>query len=159
MVKNHYFMSHPMSSQLPNAFKDFIMHHLGGKSLSDVLMTHCQRELFHEQWKVLLNADFIEAYKHGVVITCCDGVKRRFYPQIFTYSADYPEKYISRMASWTVLKLFHRILIAFTRNLGKCPCPRCKIPLDEVHKLGADEDMRNRQLLARCDNCNRIDKI
>lgn len=78
--------------QLPDAFKDFVLHHSGGKTLSDTLMTHCHREFFHEQWKVLLDEEFVNAYKHGVVITCCDGVKRRFYPRIFTYSADYPEK-------------------------------------------------------------------
>jgi hypothetical protein len=27
------------------------------------------------------------------VIKCCDGEWRRFYPRIFTYSADYPEKW------------------------------------------------------------------
>jgi hypothetical protein len=55
-------------------------------------MNHCHREFFHEQWKVILDDDFIEAWKHGIVILCCDGIKRRFYPRIFTYSADYPEK-------------------------------------------------------------------
>jgi hypothetical protein len=46
----------------------------------------------HEQWKILLDDDFIEAWKHGIAVVCCDGVRRRFYPRIFTYSADYPEK-------------------------------------------------------------------
>jgi hypothetical protein len=56
-------------------------------------MAHCRRELFHEAWKVLLDKDFIHAYVHGVVMDCADGIKRRIYPRIFTYSADYPEKY------------------------------------------------------------------
>ena len=34
-------------------------------------------------------------YVHGIVIKCCDGVLRRFYPRLFTYSADYPEKYVA----------------------------------------------------------------
>lgn len=55
-------------------------------------MAHCFREATHEQWKILLDDDFIEAWKHGIVILCYDGVARRFYPRIFTYSADYPEK-------------------------------------------------------------------
>lgn len=94
IVSNLCTFCHPFSRslQLPEAFKDFVMAHSGGKSLNGVLMTHCQRELFHEQWKMLLDEDFIRAYSHGVVITCCDGLKRRFYPRIFTYSADYPEK-------------------------------------------------------------------
>jgi hypothetical protein len=57
-------------------------------------MAHCRRELAHAQWNILLDDEFIEAYKHGIVIECCDGIKRRFYPRIFTYSADYPEKYV-----------------------------------------------------------------
>ncbi len=55
-------------------------------------MTHCHREYFHAQWKELLDDDFLKAYEHGLVIECCDGVKRRFYIRIFAYSADYPEK-------------------------------------------------------------------
>ena len=82
-----------MVMQLPDGFKDFLTEHFGGKAPSEALFTHCHRELFHEQWKIVLDDEFIKAYKHGIVITCCDGVKRRFYPRIFTYSADYPEKY------------------------------------------------------------------
>jgi len=46
----------------------------------------------HAQWKVLLDDEFIDAYKHGIVVNCHDGLMRRFYPRIFTYAADYPEK-------------------------------------------------------------------
>jgi hypothetical protein len=46
----------------------------------------------HAQWEILLDEEFQEAWVHGIVVECCDGVKRRFYPRIFTYSADYPEK-------------------------------------------------------------------
>jgi hypothetical protein len=74
-----------------------MMNHSGGKTSHDLLMTHCHREFFHAQWKALLDEDFIKAYTHGVVITCCDGLKRRFCPCIFTYSADYPEKSVSRV--------------------------------------------------------------
>jgi hypothetical protein len=65
----------------------------GGKGPTDAFYAHCHRELFHEQWKILLDDEFIEAYDHGIVIECADGIKRRFYLRIFTYSADYPEKY------------------------------------------------------------------
>jgi len=58
-------------------------------------MTHCRREVMHAQWNVLLDDEFIDAYMHGLVVKCCDGVMRRFYPRILTYSADYPEKYVS----------------------------------------------------------------
>jgi hypothetical protein len=43
-------------------------------------------------WDVLLDVEFMEAYEHGFVMKCLDGIIRRFYPRIFTYSADYQEK-------------------------------------------------------------------
>jgi hypothetical protein len=48
--------------------------------------------MYHAQWAIILDDEFLEAHKHGIVIKCCDGVLRRFYPRIFTYTADYPEK-------------------------------------------------------------------
>ena len=48
----------------------------------------------HAIWRILLDKDFVEAYKNGIVVRCFDGVTRRVYPRIFTYSADYPEKYV-----------------------------------------------------------------
>jgi hypothetical protein len=57
-------------------------------------MAHCHREFFHAQWKLLLDDEFMAAYEHGIVITCGDGITRRVFPRIFTYSADYPEKYV-----------------------------------------------------------------
>lgn len=55
-------------------------------------MTHCHRELMHEQWRILLDDEFLDAWQHGIVMMCFDGILRRFYPRIFTYAADYPEK-------------------------------------------------------------------
>jgi hypothetical protein len=57
-----------------------------------VLHTHCRRELFHACWDILLDEEFLGAYHHGIVLKCPDGVMRRIFPRIFTYSADYPEK-------------------------------------------------------------------
>jgi hypothetical protein len=48
--------------------------------------------MYHAQWSIILDDEFLEAYKHGMAIKCCDGVWPCFYPRIFTYSADYPEK-------------------------------------------------------------------
>lgn len=78
--------------QLPDAFKDFATENTGTKAPSQAFMTHCRREVLHAQWNILLDDEFIEAYIHGIVIKCCDGVSRRFYPRFMTYSADYPEK-------------------------------------------------------------------
>ncbi|KAH6905405.1 hypothetical protein BKA70DRAFT_1431025 [Coprinopsis sp. MPI-PUGE-AT-0042] len=42
-------------SQLPDGFKDFYLSHSGNGTLAAPLVTHCQRELFHEQWKTHLS--------------------------------------------------------------------------------------------------------
>lgn len=80
--------------QIPDTFKDFATQHVGGKGLTPDFYTHCRREYLHEQWKIILDDEFINAYKQGIIIPCYDGISRRFYPRIFTYSADYPEKYV-----------------------------------------------------------------
>jgi hypothetical protein len=59
---------------------------------SSKLLTHCRQELIHAAWELLLDDDFVEGYRLGWVIKCEDGVTRRLFPRIFTYSADYPEK-------------------------------------------------------------------
>lgn len=46
----------------------------------------------HGVWDIILDDEFLQAYKYGIVVKCSDGVERRIYPRIFTYSADYPEK-------------------------------------------------------------------
>jgi hypothetical protein len=81
-----------MMIKLPDAFKDFATHVTEGKGPNDAFYTHCRREAMHEQWRILLDDEFLDAYNQGIVILCVDGMERRFYPRIFTYSADYPEK-------------------------------------------------------------------
>ncbi|KJA25469.1 hypothetical protein HYPSUDRAFT_94104, partial [Hypholoma sublateritium FD-334 SS-4] len=129
--------------KIPPEFKDFAALHWGGKGPSDAFLTHCQREFLHAQWKELLDDDFLEAYEHGVVIECCDGVKRRFYLRIFAYSADYPEK----------------ILFSTIRNLGNCPCPRCLISKSHAHELGTKRDKKQRINHARVDDLHYRVKI
>jgi hypothetical protein len=46
----------------------------------------------HAIWSQLLDEEFMEAYVLGMQVECVDGIIRRFFPRIFTYSADYPEK-------------------------------------------------------------------
>lgn len=77
--------------QLPDTIQDFVRK--AGKGASDQLLAHCRRELFHASWKLILDDEFVQAYKHGIVLDCADGIRRHIYPRIFTYSADYPEKY------------------------------------------------------------------
>lgn len=42
--------------------------------------------------------------------------------------------------------------MASIRDKGRCPCPRCLIPLERVEKLGTVQDMRQRKSLARVDD-------
>ncbi|KIY66228.1 hypothetical protein CYLTODRAFT_355360 [Cylindrobasidium torrendii FP15055 ss-10] len=107
---------------LTDAFEDFLNSLNISKTSS--LMTFCRRELFHAVWKILLDDDFIHAYRHGIVIKCRDGITRRIYPRIFSYSADYPEK----------------VLIATLRDMGRCPCTRCEIRIEEICNMGSPED-------------------
>jgi hypothetical protein len=86
------FGSFLTGSQLPDAFKDFASDKMGGRGPNKAFMTHCRREVLHAQWQILLDDEFLEAYMHGIVVACCDGITRRFYPRILTYSADYLEK-------------------------------------------------------------------
>ncbi len=63
-----------------------------GVPASDAMLTFLKRELMQSIWRLLLDDKFIDAYQNGIVIRCADGIERRVYPRLFTYSADYPEK-------------------------------------------------------------------
>ena len=78
--------------QLPDAFAAFAAENTGGKGPNLAFMTHCHREMYHAQWAIILDDEFLEAYQHGMAVKCCDDQRRRFYPRIFTNSADYKEK-------------------------------------------------------------------
>jgi hypothetical protein len=69
-----------------------VRKHNNGKDGTKPLLAHCKRELWHKAWDVTLDEEFIHAYEHGVVVECADGVTRRLFPRIFTYTADYPER-------------------------------------------------------------------
>lgn len=54
-------------------------------------------------WRLLLDDDFIEVYMDGILIECADGIVRHFSPRLFSYSADYPEKYVSCLIVYCIL--------------------------------------------------------
>ncbi|KAG2058771.1 hypothetical protein BDR06DRAFT_980185 [Suillus hirtellus] len=76
------------------------------------LHTHCCRDLFHAYWDILLDENFLHAYRHGIVLKCAD--------------ADYPEK----------------VLIAAMKDMGSCACPCCITPKNMFNSLGLLKDMR-----------------
>jgi hypothetical protein len=107
---------------------------------------HCKRELFQAVWKILLDDEFINAYRNEIVIKCYDGKYQRVFPRIFTYSADYPEKYeFSSELAFTSMVLSHsRVLLATIRDMGNCPCPQCLVPKTDFHRLGLLSDVSHR---------------
>ena len=81
--------------KLPEDLQDAYMKEFDGVAASAITITHLKRELVQKVWELLLDDEFMEVYKHGIVITCADGVIWQIYPRFFTYSADYPEKCIT----------------------------------------------------------------
>lgn len=63
-------------------------------SATAATLTHRKRETMQAVWRFLLNAEFTHAYEHGIVIKFPDGIFRHVFPRIFTYAANYPEKYV-----------------------------------------------------------------
>ncbi|KAF7976664.1 hypothetical protein HWV62_6005 [Athelia sp. TMB] len=110
---------------LPDSIQDFLGPENGVKSK---VITHCRRELMHKVLDKVFDAEFVHAYRHGFKMECLDGVWRRFYPRIFSYSADYPEK----------------ALISLIRANGRCPCPRCYVEKGDIHRLGQAKDRQTR---------------
>lgn len=62
------------------------------KNHSDIL-THFLCKLFHAVWKILLDKEYVETHKNGIVVQCHDSIYCYMFPYIFSYSADYREKY------------------------------------------------------------------
>lgn len=71
-----------------------MLKHRMSKGAAEDVITHCRRELMHACWNIIIDDQFLDDWKHGIVVEFPDGVKRRLYPRIFTYSADYPEKQV-----------------------------------------------------------------
>ena len=107
---------------------------------------HCRRELMHGTWTIILDDDFIHACTFGIVILCVDGIERRVYPRIFTYSADYPEKYaLLPITLFDPISHLHiRVLLATIRDNGLFPCHRCLVSKYAIHKLGCLDDIKFR---------------
>ncbi|KAG8733626.1 hypothetical protein FRC10_012231 [Ceratobasidium sp. 414] len=121
---------HPVAHipMLPDKVKEQItdMH---GKAPNDALLTHLRHELMHMVWVALLDDEFIEAWRTGIVILCADGVRCRVFPRILTYSVDYPEK----------------VLLATVRNGGACLCPRCFVNKNSASQMGTPTNMSTRK--------------
>ncbi|KAF9501634.1 hypothetical protein BDN71DRAFT_1584712 [Pleurotus eryngii] len=120
--------------KLPDSFKDWVQSfHRKWRTQKRDILTHCRRELIHAIWRLLLNDEFVHAYKYGIIIMCHDGVERRVFPRIFTYGANYPEK----------------VLLATICDQGLCPCPCCLVPKTLFYRMGLVADIKLRLSKAR----------
>ena len=89
-VTTHLAYILPFPDSLQDQIKAF---HEKWNTQKSKILTHCCQELMHAVWRLLLDDDFLHAYTYGIIICCVNGIEQQVYPQIFTYSADYPEKY------------------------------------------------------------------
>ncbi|EMD39733.1 hypothetical protein CERSUDRAFT_92226 [Gelatoporia subvermispora B] len=112
---------------------------LYGIAATATILAFCKRELFHAVWLLLLNAAFLEAYVHSIIIDCGDGIKRRIFPRILTYSADYPE----------------RILVACIRFLAQGPCAVCLMEKAKIAAMGTKANMKFR-ISHACNDTERL---
>lgn len=138
----HYLTLRHTYSQLPDTLKDFYMQEFGQKPMADVLK-FCKRELFQQIWLLLLDDEFMQAYEHGMKLLCRDGITCRLFPCIFTYSADYLEKYTIHCTLSTIEA--HdciRVLATALRPQARCPCPHCLIWMTDIAESGSKRDLR-----------------
>jgi hypothetical protein len=77
--------------KLADTFKDWYKETFG-KAPSKEVLKHLRYELFKAVWCLLLDAEFLHAYEHGILLMFADGITRLVFPRFLTYSADYPEK-------------------------------------------------------------------
>ena len=79
----YYYVAYIPS--LPDSLQDLLGSiHARWNTQKKAILTHCRQELIHAVWHLLLDDDFVHAYKYGIVIKCHDGIERRVYPRIFT---------------------------------------------------------------------------
>ncbi|KAG8697132.1 hypothetical protein FRC09_008057 [Ceratobasidium sp. 395] len=101
---------------------------LGGRAMTDDMRAHTRRDMFQGCWEGVMDDEFVKACHEGIVTVCPDGVKRRVYPRIMSYSADYPEQ----------------ALIGCVRVNGTHPSPQTLVLKQRIYKLGSSEDRNTR---------------
>ncbi|TBU36386.1 hypothetical protein BD309DRAFT_1072014 [Dichomitus squalens] len=124
MFPTHHLAYIPtLPAELFEWYKD-----LHGAPPSAAVIRLLKHDLMQKIWLHLLDAEFMHAFEHGILIKCGDGIVRRIFPRIFLYAADYPEK----------------CLVACLKFLGKCACPECLIEKKDFDKMGTQTDLKHR---------------
>ena len=131
------------------------------KAASKALLTHCRREIFQAAWLILIqDPEFLDAYVNGMIVDCIDGVRRRLFPRFFTYSADYPEKFVFLVSVPINFDLStNRVMIVTIKDFGACPCPRCTISIEQISAMGREDDRKRREELCRRDDTERRERV
>jgi hypothetical protein len=109
------------------------------------MITHLKRELIQAVWKLMLDDEFKDAYKDGLVIKCADGIMRRIYPRIFCYSADYPEKQVSSLLVFISPLMSNRVMLSSIRFLARRGCPEDLVEKQYFDELGTTNDLKRRE--------------
>lgn len=117
--------------------------------------------MFQAIWLILLSPAFVSAYVHGILLAFPDGVTRRVFPRILTYSADYPEQYVAYALPATsgTANRYFRMLVAGIKYLSMFPCVHCLVKKPLIHLMGTKHDMGNRVRLKRSDTARQCGKI
>ena len=63
-----------------------------GKPPSKPVLTHVKHKIMQKVWELLLDSNFVDAYRQGMITECADDLVQWYFPRFFIYSADYPEK-------------------------------------------------------------------
>ena len=138
--------------QLPDDFQDIYVQKFGDASSAEVY-TYCKQELIQEVWRLLLDGKFMEAYEHGIVIKCSDGIKHHFFLSRI--------QWITLRSKCTCLTQVHclvpwcipdRIMLACIKFLGECPCPWCLVVKKDIPKMGTRSDFEQQEQTAWVDN-------
>ncbi|THU84721.1 hypothetical protein K435DRAFT_687006 [Dendrothele bispora CBS 962.96] len=106
-------------------------------------LAHLRRELVHVILAFIFSPSFREAYLNGVEVQCIDGILRRLFPRLFSYSADYVEK----------------VLLAAMMFLSEYPCPACMIQKHQISQIGTIPDMNRLTRKPRVDSVERQRKV
>jgi hypothetical protein len=80
-------------------------------------------------WEKLLDEEFLSAHRLGILVTCADGIQRRVFPRIVSYSADYPEKYVHLFIHHSLLSVtVLQGIISWCAQPGDLPMPPLSHP-------------------------------
>jgi hypothetical protein len=77
--------------KLPNDLQDQYFKAYGRKASDDVV-AFLKRELVHAILALMLDKDFVQAYKSGLECEIFDGSSKILLPRFVTWSADYKDK-------------------------------------------------------------------